>query len=100
MSKLSSTTRISSGYNRQNVFDILQKIDDQVNGLTEGRITNVYNATTAAPTTGTYQRGDFIRNSEPSELGGAGSMYVVVGFLCLAAGTPGTWVQCRALTGN
>lgn len=71
-----------------------------VNLMTDGRLAGVNNATTAAPTTGTYARGDFVQNSQPSELGAAGSKYVVYGWLCVAAGTPGTWVQCRFLTGN
>ena len=100
MSKLASTTRVTQSYNRQSLFEILQRIDDQVNGLSEGRATNTYNATTAAPTTGTYAIGDFIKNSAPAELGGAGSMYVILGFICTASGTPGTWKQCRVLTGN
>ena len=72
----------------------------QVNLLSEGRIAAEYAATTAAPTTGTHARGDFVRNSEPSELGTASSKYVIFGWLCVTGGEPGTWVQCRFLTGN
>lgn len=71
-----------------------------VNLLTDGRITGTNNATTAAPTAGPYAQGDFVRNSAPTEAGGAGSKYVVLGWVCVASGTPGTFVQCRALTGN
>lgn len=60
----------------------------------------VYNAATAAPTTGTWQQGDTVRNRTPTELGTAGSKYVVTGWTCIASGTPGTWVQNRTLTGN
>lgn len=100
MSKLSSTLRVSHDYNRQNIFDILQRIDEQVNALSEGRMASHYNAATAVPTTGTYAKGDFIRNSNPSELGAGGSKYVILGFICTVSGTPGTWLQCRVLTGN
>lgn len=72
----------------------------QVNNLAEGKITAVYNAATSFPTTGTQQVGDFVRNSAPSELGSPGSRYVIYGWLCVTAGTPGTFVQCRFLTGN
>lgn len=72
----------------------------QVNMLTEGRISAFYQATTAAPTTGTWAKGDFVRNSAPSELGTGGSKYVIEGWTCLVGGTPGTWVQKRFLTGN
>lgn len=41
---------------------------------------------TAAPTTGTWRRGDVIYNPEPS-----GGGYI--GFVCTLGGTPGTWKQ-------
>lgn len=75
-------------------------ISKQVNGVTEGSISAITNAATAAPTTGTWKQGDFIRNSAPSELGSAGSKYVIFGFVCVASGTPGTWRETRFLTGN
>ena len=71
-----------------------------LNLITDGRLSGTNNATTAAPTTGTHARGDFVRNSEPAEAGSASSKYVVLGFLCVAGGTPGTWLPCRVLTGN
>lgn len=71
-----------------------------VNLMTDGRLSGVNNASAAAPTAGTYAIGDFVRNSSPSELGVASSKYVIFGWLCVTAGTPGTWVQCRFLTGN
>ncbi|TSP11437.1 hypothetical protein [Cupriavidus campinensis] len=72
----------------------------QVNATSEGTIYGATNALAAAPTTGDHQRGDIVRNSAPAELGTAGSKYVVIGWQCVAAGTPGTWVQLRCLTGN
>lgn len=57
-------------------------------------------AFTAAPVSGTWTRGDFVRNAEPAEAGTAGSKYVVTGWICSASGSPGTWLACRALTGN
>lgn len=82
---------------------LYQEIDDitkQVNDLTEGRIFADHSAMTAAPTTGTFYRGDVLRNSAPSELGAAGSKYVITGWVCVVSGTPGTWVEARALTGG
>lgn len=57
---------------------------------------------TAAPTAAstTYYPGDRIVNTAPAETGTAGSKYVVTGWMCVAQGQPGTWVQQRALTGN
>lgn len=71
----------------------------QTNSIAEGRIQANYNATTAAPTTGDYQQGDFIKNSTPTEEGTASAKYVLLGWICVAAGTPGTWKECRVLTG-
>lgn len=59
-----------------------------------------YGALPAVPTTNTWQLGDFVRNSAPAELGAVASKYIVFGWICTAAGTPGTWLQCRFLTGN
>lgn len=72
----------------------------QINGLTEGQLAAIHSAMDAPPSAGTWARGDFVRNSQPSELGSPGSKYVVFGWLCVAGGMPGTWVQCRFLTGN
>lgn len=80
--------------------DTLGRTNQQVNDLAEGRVVAAHNAYTAAPTTGTYAQGDYIRNSAPVEAGGVGSKYVVLGWVCVSSGTPGTWVQCRALTGG
>lgn len=78
----------------------LRDISYQVNLLSEGRIEAEYSAMTSAPASGAYAQGDFIRNSAPSELGTAGSKYLVFGWICVSGGTPGTWLQCRFLTGN
>ena len=77
-----------------------KQIAQQVNALSEGRLSATYNAYTAAPTTGTWAKGDYIKNSNPAEAGAVSSKYVILGWVCTVAGTPGTWLQCRALTGN
>lgn len=73
---------------------------DQLNKLSEGRLAARHNAITAAPTTGSYAVGDFVSNSTPSELGAASSKYVIIGWICVTAGSPGTFLECRCLTGN
>jgi hypothetical protein len=77
-------------------------LEDAINRLAEGRIYAHYNASSSAPTGDTvaYQVGDFVRNLTPTELGGAGSKYIVFGFICIGAGSPGTWREMRFLTGN
>lgn len=71
-----------------------------INLMTDGRLAGTNNATTAAPTTGPHARGDFVKNSEPAEAGSPGSAYVVLGWVCVASGEPGTWLEARVLTGN
>lgn len=76
-----------------------RKVANEHNALANGYVSATYSAT-AAPTTGTHAQGDFVRNSAPSVAGAGGSQYVVLGWVCTVAGTPGTWVACRTLTGT
>jgi ribulose bisphosphate carboxylase small subunit len=85
---------------RWKLSDRLTQITKQLNLLTEGHVVAVTNAYTAAPTTGTWKQGDFIRHSAPAEAGAATAKYVIIGYICTVSGTPGTWLQCRVLTGN
>ena len=54
---------------------------------------------TTAPTTGNWSIGDMVKNSAPSELGSVSSKYVIIGWVCVANGSPGTWKEMRTLTG-
>lgn len=49
-----------------------------------------HTAASAAPTTGTWQRGEVIWNNSPSAGG-------YVGWVCTASGTPGTWKEFGAI---
>ena len=82
--------------------EMVRQIEDAINRLSEGRIYQNYNAATAAPTgdAQSYQIGDFVRNLTPTPAGGAGSEYLIYGWLCTAAGSPGTWEEARVLTGD
>lgn len=44
--------------------------------------------------------GDRLENKTAAELGTAGSKYTIDGWVNVAQGDPGTWVQRRSLTGN
>ncbi len=77
-----------------------RQVAQQVNALSEGLVSASYNALTSVPTSGTWTQGDFVRNRTPVEAGAALSKYVVTGWICVASGTPGTWLQTRSLTGN
>lgn len=98
MSKLNITNKALDTYNRQNYFDALRQIQDQLNNLSEGKLKASYTAQTSVPTSGTYNVGDFVRNSTPTELGAASSKYVIIGWMAIAS--PNTFVQQRVLTGN
>lgn len=104
MARLSDNPRIPLDVKDPNFVSHLVKLfretANQMNPFVEGRISAVTNASTAAPTAGQYQIGDYVRNSAPAEAGTAGSKYVIKGWICTAAGTPGTWLQDRCLTGN
>jgi hypothetical protein len=82
---------------RLEVMRAWRPLIDQLNGLSEGKITATSNAYTTFPTTGTHTQGDFVKNSAP---GAALSRYVILGWVCTASGSPGTWLECRVLTGN
>lgn len=78
----------------------MRETAQKVNQVSSGTFAGYDGASTAAPTTGTWAQGDFVLNSNPTVLGAAASQYTVLGFLCVAGGTPGTWVQFRGLTGT
>ena len=79
---------------------LFRNIAMKVNGIADGRLAQIDNARTSVPTTGTWAKGDFVANSNPSEAGTAGSKYVLLGWVNVAGGTPGTFKEVRTLTGN
>ncbi len=66
------------------MYDILRQLEDQINNLTEGRASAYHGAATAAPTTGAWVVGDWIKVSNPTSGG-------YFGYVCTVAGSPGTW---------
>jgi hypothetical protein len=82
----------------------LRLIQAQVNALSSGSVSASIVANSGPPVaagnTKIYAKGDFIQNNNPSVLGSAGSQYVITGWICIAGGTPGTWVACHSLTGT
>lgn len=98
MQRLNTTPRV--GVQDPLLQRELREHATQINLMAEGRQAAFYQARTAAPTTETWAQGDFVLNSAPTELGAASSKYIIHGWRCTVSGTPGTWVQCRFLTGN
>jgi hypothetical protein len=59
-------------------------------GALVGVNSRILDNASAAPTTGTYERGDVVYSSAPSAGGN-------IGFVCTSAGTPGTWKTFGAI---
>ena len=51
-------------------------------------------------TGGTWSVGDRVIHATPAELGTSPNKYVLTGWLCVAAGSPGTWIEQRVFTGT
>jgi hypothetical protein len=96
--KLNTSPRV--GVQDPNLQRELREHAQQVNALSEGRVSGTYNAQPAAPTTGIFAQGDFVKNSAPTELGSPGSAYVILGWINVTGGEPGTFLPVRGLTGN
>lgn len=81
----------------------LGTVQTQVNALADGSVSAATSANNVPPpsnSTQSYFSGDFIRNNQPAEIGVGGAKYVVTGWICTVSGKPGTWLECRSLTGN
>ena len=84
--------------------DLFRDHARQVNDLTEGRVAAVTNASSAVPSTGTWNQGDFVRKINTVEAGTAASKYVITGWIRITSGSNNVlntdWVEARVLTGN
>ena len=104
MPKLHLESFVQEKYDPAQMRELMRQIEDAINRLSEGRAHQIYNAASSAPSTSgdsdAYAVGDFVKNNDPVESGSVGSKYVVLGFLCIADGTPGVWREIRFLTGN
>lgn len=77
------------------VQTLMRQVAQQVNGLTDGRMSAFTTAMPSVPTTGTWSAGDKVKNSNVAVLGPDGAKYVVDGWLCVVGGEPGTWVELQ-----
>lgn len=98
--KLNLTAKVPAAWDRAILTEMFKDIQELLNNLIEGRLRARFSARTAAPTSGSWGVGDKIDNSAPAVAGVALSRYVITGWVCTAAGTPGTWVEMRTLTGT
>lgn len=81
--RLNLKQRVQNQWNPEVMRSILGDIEMMVNLMSTGSI-QVRGAMAAAPTTGTWAKGDIIWNSAPASLG-------TIGFVCVSGGSPGTW---------
>ena len=86
---------------RARLYDTFRPIVRKLNGIGSGSLNDAAdNAASSPPTTGSYRHGDFVRNNNPTELGVVAAKYVLIGWVYVNLGTPGTWLESRTLTGN
>jgi hypothetical protein len=97
--RLNLNNRVPPQYDLQTFAKILTDIQNQLNALSEGQLVGRYNATTSAPTAGTYAIGDIVYNSNPSELGSSPNKYILLAWMC-TDDSPLTFKELRCLTGN
>jgi len=83
----------------QRIDALAREHGSAIEAVIAGKVSATSRAT-APPAGGAWAAGDFVRNAAPAEAGVALSKYVVLGWVCTVSGTPGTWLQCRTLTGN
>jgi len=101
VSKVSVSNRVPSHYDPQAIAGLLRSLETQLNLLSEGKVHATHNAHTAAPTGSaqSYQWADFVKNSKPTEVSQTAiGNYVIAGWVSTAAGSPGTWKECRFQT--
>jgi len=81
--KLSLRQRVPHEYQPAEFQTLLGEVEQQVNLLAEGRLAGRHFTAASIPTVGSFARGDIIWNSAPISGG-------TVGWICVAAGSPGT----------
>lgn len=98
--KLAISNLVPAAYNAGVLREIARRTEDAVNLSSEGRLAGRHFNATTIPTTGDFAQGDLIWKSNLTEAGSVGSKYVVIGWCCTVAGSPGTLLEMRVLTGN
>jgi hypothetical protein len=106
--KLPDDPRLPEGRNDwerrlvRNLTEYLRTNSQQVNDIAIGRLEANFNADSAAPTSGLFAVGDFVKKKPIVEEGSAGSKYIVYGWLCTQEGsaTASSFTTVRFLTGN
>jgi hypothetical protein len=104
LSKLVLELRVPNDYKKSDFTEIIRAICQQVNTLSEGRITAKYQAQSSVPSSVAAQVGDVTWDSNTTVRGsvapGVASSYVRIGWICtVGSPTNATWQEMRVLTG-
>lgn len=102
--RINPENRLPQQYDQGVLARLLKDFATQLNLLSEGFLTASHNAQSSMPTSGSYAKGDFVKNSNPVEQGTLGFKYYIDGWKRLTSGTSHVlntdWVTARILTGN
>lgn len=104
MSKLVLEFKVPNDYKKSDFTEIIRTICQQVNTLSEGRISGRYQAQSSVPSSVAAQVGDIVWHSQPTVVGsvapGIAASYVLLGWVCTGESTTNaTWQEMRVLTG-
>lgn len=88
----------------QELTKYFREIGYKVNSMARGDTSAFDNQSTAVPSSGTWAQGDYVKKSNPVIAGGAGSRYVIKGWIRITDGSSNVlntdWAEDRALTGT
>lgn len=104
MSKLVLDLKVPAEYNKADFAQIIRAICQQVNTLSEGRISARYQAQISSPVSVAADVGDMVWDSNATVTGsvapGVAASYVRIGWVCtVESPTNATWQEMRVLTG-
>jgi hypothetical protein len=105
LSKLVLDLRVPVEYDRSRLAEIIRAICQQVNTLSEGRITARYQAQASVPASVAAEVGDVVWNINTTVVGsvapGIAASFVNMGWVCtVESPTNATWQEMRVLTGT
>lgn len=104
MSKLVLDFKVPADYSKATVTEIVRVLCNQVNLLSEGKITARYQAQASVPVSVGANVGDFVWDNNTTVRGsvapGIAASYVRVGWVCTVGDvTNPVWQEMRVLTG-
>jgi len=106
LSRLVLEFLVPDKWSRNDMQDIVRAITSQVNHLSEGKLSARYQAQSTVPSGSAvaYAVGDITWATSPTVIGsiapGVAASYVRIGWICTAAGKPGTHQELRIAVGT